>query len=355
MAYRQADGSVVREFVPRETLHDAASLLTLGRAPLTLEHPREDVSPDNVQELGVGDVDGEVVIADNGFVRVRGAARRKDAIDAIDDDVKRQLSPGYSCRIDPTPGIDPEFGAYDAIQRERRYNHLAIVGAARGGVQIRLRADSADEVDPSHLEAKADMDEILTAFLAAHPEFRRDGLAVKDLLDELFQAMGKAKGELKDAMKAHDLTKGERDAYMAKVSDLEGKLAEMLKAKGEEEESESDIDAKPKTDAAIDEPALIAYACERGPLTARADSLKIEHANLGNAALRRAIVKAIHPEPARIDSATDDYVRAYLDATGNDTRYDAISEAFRKAQDHRTDAAVSDNWDATGRRRNIKE
>jgi hypothetical protein len=360
MSYRQADGSVTRELVPPETLADPEANLTLGRCPVTLEHPHQDVGPSNVQELGVGDVDGEICIADNGFVRVKLAARRKDAIQAIEDGVKQQLSPGYTCRVDPTPGIW-NGEAYDAIQRDRRYNHLAIVGAARGGPQIRLRADSAEEVsEPLTTEAKADMDPILAAFLDSHPEFRRDGLAVKDLLDELFQAMGKAKGDLKDAMKAHDLTKGERDAYATKVADLEGKLQELLKAKVEEDpEAESvseEIEAaKDKKADADEEQARIAYADERAPLVAKADSLKIVHANLGNAALRRVIVAAIHP--AYKADSSDEYVRAYLDATGQDTRFDALSDAFRKAQEAaRTDSAKpGSDWDPTGRNTGRKE
>jgi hypothetical protein len=103
------------------------------------------VTPDNVGHLGVGDLDGEVTAEApeaGGFVRVKLAIRRADAIQAVKGG-KTELSPGYVTLLDPTPGVDPEFGPYDAVQRDRRYNHLAIVDVARGGPEIRLRADGA--------------------------------------------------------------------------------------------------------------------------------------------------------------------------------------------------------------------
>lgn len=140
LTYRTADGTIRREYVPAETL--AASAAGLARAPVTLEHPAEDVSPDNVGRLGVGDTDGEISVERGGFVRVRLAVRRRDAVDAIRRG-KQELSPGYRVRVEMTPGTHPVYGAYDGIQREREYNHLAIVDAARGGHEVRIRADAA--------------------------------------------------------------------------------------------------------------------------------------------------------------------------------------------------------------------
>lgn len=140
LEYRNADGTIRRELVPAATL--AASASGLARLPVTLEHPRGDVTPDNVAKLGVGDTDGEVRVEDGGYTRVRMAVRRRDAIDAIGAG-KRELSPGYKVRLDESPGVHPEHGRYDAVQVERTYNHLAIVDSARGGRTIAVRADAA--------------------------------------------------------------------------------------------------------------------------------------------------------------------------------------------------------------------
>ena len=143
LEYRVGNG-VRRELVRADTLAKAAA--GLGRAPVTLGHPDpvvypNGVTPDNVQRLGVGDTGGEVVLADGGFVKVQLAVRRRDALDAIAQGTQ-ELSPGYDVLLDETPGVDPVHGRYDAVQTERRYNHLAIVDRARGGDAIRLRADS---------------------------------------------------------------------------------------------------------------------------------------------------------------------------------------------------------------------
>lgn len=138
LEYRRADGSTFREFVPLATILDSAG--GLARLPLTLQHPDGEVTRDNVGALGVGDVDGEVLVEDGGFVRVKLAIRRADALDAVARGTQ-ELSPGYVTQIDSTPGTHPVYGPYDATQIARRYNHLALVDQARGGPEVRIRAD----------------------------------------------------------------------------------------------------------------------------------------------------------------------------------------------------------------------
>jgi hypothetical protein len=146
--YMNADGTTRRELVPRETLSDArtdgsAGVLTLARAPITLLHPPEMVTADNAAKYVVGDLDGEVVVSDSGYLRVRMAVRTQEALDALADGIA-ELSPGYWVQVDDTPGEDPEFGKYDAKQVGRVYNHVAIVPAARGGAECRVGLDAAD-------------------------------------------------------------------------------------------------------------------------------------------------------------------------------------------------------------------
>lgn len=147
--YLNADGTTRRELVPRETLaaihkDGSAGALTLARAPVTLQHPPEMVTADNAAKYVIGDVDGEVAVDDTGLLRVKMAVRQRAAIDAIVNDGVFELSPGYWVEVDDTPGEDPEFGAYDSKQVSRKYNHLAIVDAARGGEVCRIQLDGAD-------------------------------------------------------------------------------------------------------------------------------------------------------------------------------------------------------------------
>jgi hypothetical protein len=146
LEYRRADGSMRREFVPASTLQRAG--IRLARSPVTLLHPNPDqypngVTPENYADLGVGDVDGEVVVGDGGFTKVRLAIRRKDAIESVESGETRELSCGYKVRLDETPG-ENAYGRYDAVQVERTdNNHLALVPFARAGRSAAVRADGA--------------------------------------------------------------------------------------------------------------------------------------------------------------------------------------------------------------------
>jgi hypothetical protein len=54
------------------------------------------------------------------------------------NDGKRELSLGYTCDLEWTPGTAPNGETYDAIQKNIRANHLAQVKAARGGPDLRV-------------------------------------------------------------------------------------------------------------------------------------------------------------------------------------------------------------------------
>lgn len=238
LEYRQADGSIRRELVTEEELHRADSLETLGRKPVTLEHPVTDsgervfVAPENVQTFGVGDVSEEVEIERlNGFVKIRMALRRKDAIEAVDAGV-RELSAGYTVDLDMTPGEHPIYGRYDARQLNRKYNHVAITRMGRAGAQVGLRADSAVQVTP----------------------FQSDKSTPPKLTPQQEKAMAdKVKESIKEALERHDAKEkakkvaDENAALKKKVDELQGKIdALMKKDEGEEDDKKSDK----KTDSA---------------------------------------------------------------------------------------------------------
>ena len=67
---------------------------------------------------------------------------------------KIEVSPGYNLNLDFTPGIHPDYGPYDAVQYNIRYNHVAIVDKGRAGQEVALHLDSAMEVTPSTQPAK---------------------------------------------------------------------------------------------------------------------------------------------------------------------------------------------------------
>lgn len=231
LVYRRADGSTFRELVTLDALRSMAG--GLPRGPITLEHPPEFVTPDNVARYGVGDVDGEMVIEEDkqgAFARVKIAVRRRDALDAVAAG-KQELSPGYDVEVDPTPGVDPRFGAYDSRQLSRAVNHLAIVDRARGGPTVALRIDSADaesvapspppgaSMDPAAL--KALIAEIVNGVLAGIAEQKAKGEAAEAAaeaaaMDAAKAAAAAAPDPEKAAMEA------KMDAMQKKLDAIEG-------------------------------------------------------------------------------------------------------------------------------------
>lgn len=141
LEYMEEDGRLIRELVPEETLFDPRSLASLAGAPVTLQHPPEMVTPSNYSRYSQGSVyDSPRRDGDN--LDVSMSVIGNEALHAVEYDGVSELSPGYSVDLDETPG-EWNGQPYDRVQRNRFYNHLAIVDAARGGSVCSLRFDGA--------------------------------------------------------------------------------------------------------------------------------------------------------------------------------------------------------------------
>ena len=145
LEYRRADGTIQREYRPAEEVFKADSLATLAGAPLTDLHV-EAVTPSNVRQVQRGRVSDDVR-HDQKFVKSSVIAQDSDLIDKIDRGERKELSAGYRCRIDATPGVF-DGAPYDAIQRDIAYNHVAIgpVGWGRAGSDVAIRLDAGSAV-----------------------------------------------------------------------------------------------------------------------------------------------------------------------------------------------------------------
>lgn len=142
LEYMDDDGTVIREFVPEETLFEPASLESLAGAPVTLQHPPEMVTPSNYKQYSQGSVNG-IPRRDGDNLIASMLVIGNEALHAVEYDGVSELSPGYSVDLDETPG-EWQGQKYDRVQRNRRYNHQAIVDAARGGSVCSLRFDGAN-------------------------------------------------------------------------------------------------------------------------------------------------------------------------------------------------------------------
>lgn len=140
-SYRNPDGSIRRELRPPEEVFKADSLASFGLVPLTNDHPPEVLTAANTKKFAVGTV-GEAVKRDSDHVRATMLVTDADTITRIETG-KTALSCGYTCDVDMTAG-ELQGERYDAIQRNIRGNHVALVDVARAGPTARIRMDAGD-------------------------------------------------------------------------------------------------------------------------------------------------------------------------------------------------------------------
>jgi len=154
--YTNADGSTRVEYRPPEEVCRPDSLLSMGGLPVTLEHPPQLLTPDTVREHTRGHSGTQVEYTD-GFVHGTVTLTDRAAIEAVKRRDAVELSVGYRCDYDPTPGVAPDGTRYDGVQRNISGNHLAVTRKARAGSQVRLHFDSADIDDPPVVAVSADL------------------------------------------------------------------------------------------------------------------------------------------------------------------------------------------------------
>ena len=160
--YPVAGGGVRHELLLPVHLFNAESMRSFAVLALTDTHPEQLLTPDTVKEHQIGSI-GEPRADGDRLVSLLGILAAS-AIRSVENG-RAELSCGYSCGMDETPGIHPTLrcptcgsGEYDAIQIDRRGNHVALCDSARAGAAARIRLDSdgnAEIVAPQHESAHA--------------------------------------------------------------------------------------------------------------------------------------------------------------------------------------------------------
>lgn len=141
------DLRAVRVYRPAEEVFSRDTMRSVAHQPITLDHPSEAVDSGNWRAHARGHM-GDEVARDGDFIRVPLVLMDSGAIGEYQRG-KRELSLGYTCDLKWEPGKTADGKEYDAVQSNIRVNHLAIVGAARGGPELKLgdREDSEMTVE----------------------------------------------------------------------------------------------------------------------------------------------------------------------------------------------------------------
>lgn len=164
---------VVKVYRPADEVFSADTMESFAHRPVTLGHPAASVSAANWKDVATGWSDGEVA-RDGDFIRVSMLLADAGAIAAVEGGT-RELSMGYDCLLEWTTGVTSAGEAYDAIQRNIRSNHIAIVPAARGGPELRIGdADNAAEEQ----RAEAAREQMIADMSSAYLQNKATGATV---------------------------------------------------------------------------------------------------------------------------------------------------------------------------------
>lgn len=297
------DLATVAVYRPEVEVFSADSLRSLSHAPVTDDHPTSAVDAANWRTLAKGEVSADV-LRDGHRLRIPLIVKDAATVAKVKGG-KRQLSAGYTCDLEWADGIAEDGTAYQAIQKNIRFNHLAIVDRARAGDEFRIGDGAATwgiAPIPTADTKGPDMPDNLRTVMV-------DGLSVS-VTDQGAQAIEK-------------LTK-DRDTARQALSDAEKKHREEIAAKDAE---------LAKKDAAIDaeKAKVLSDADLDKRVQARADLIAVagkiakdvKTAGLSDAAIRKAVVTAKLGDAA-LAGKSDAYV---------DARFDILAEEAAKVTD----------------------
>lgn len=229
------------------------SLESFSLAPVTDDHPPEMLSPENAREYQRGQL-GESVRRDGEFVRAPMLIVDASLIAKMEAG-KLEVSCGYTCDLDETPGT---FNGqrYDAVQTNIRGNHVAVVERGRAGSACSVRMDSDAFDGFALIQERGPMDEKvkeLEAKLAVAVADNTRSVARADAAETALAQTRKTLAELEAAMpsrvkarvslekqatdvlgdetKLDDMT--DRDIKIAVVEKLSGAKLDAEKAKND--------------------------------------------------------------------------------------------------------------------------
>lgn len=319
------DMAVVRVYRPGAEVFSDTTLASAAHRPVTNDHPPEMVTAANWKKYAVGQSADEVR-GEGIFIRVPLMVSDQAAIDDIEAG-KRQLSAGYTCDVAFEAGVTDGGEAYDAIQKNIRLNHIAIVGRGRAGHEVRI-GDGAAPWGASPIihadQEEPDMPDNLRSVMV-------DGLSVSttdqgaQAIEKLTKERDDARKALGDAQTAHTAALGEKDKDLAK------KDAEIDDLKGKQ----------------LDAAALDKLVAGRAALvsTAKAIAKDVKTDGLSDDDIRKAVVVAKVGDAAVKDKSTD-YINARFDIlaeavtkSGADPVRDALNNPANDGQPVTSDAA----------------
>lgn len=338
--YSKANGELIRELRHPDEVFRQDSMQTLSSVPVTNDHP-EIILLDstNTKKYMVG-FTGESVERDGEFIKTTAIITDEDMIDEVEKG-KHQVSCGYECELHEEPGVY-NGKKYDVLQRNIKYNHLAIVDKGRAGPEVRLRLDSDDAImmDPTnkHLQKEETMKiklgekeiEVSEEIGNDYEKLKEERLVLNEKLEEKDKEIEIVKNQLEEESKKSESLEAKADALEAEKKKLSEKLEKKLDEKEINKRAKKRISILAIAEKVLD------------------DETKKKLDSLTDLEIKKAIIKTQSPN-INLDEKSETYI---------DVRFDVFCENFENSKnensnigntiiDNRTDnATVSDSDNA---------
>lgn len=317
--YQQPDGTIRREYRPPEEVFDADSEASFVGKPIVAGHPASGiVNSDTAQDLAIGTILSSGYPKDETNIACDIVIHNPSAIGE-----KRGLSLGYRVDVEETPGTTPDGQQYDAIQRNIRINHLAVVDRARAGAKARLNLDGDEIIEGVETKMKIKIDSVdfevdeKIANYVNSLQSKEENARVK---------LDTANTELKTVKEQNTTLKADADALKAKADAMTAER-DALKAKVDAADAEKEKAVKEAVEA------VKADMQERAELEETAKIAKVEKTDgLTNAELKEGIVKAAFGESFKLDGVSDAYINGAYSAAKEMLRNDNAKNQAVKAK-----------------------
>lgn len=317
--YQQPDGTIRREYRPPEEVFDTDSEASFVGKPIVVGHPASGiVNSDTAKDLAIGTILSSGYQKDETNIACDIVIHNPSAIGE-----KRGLSLGYRVDVEETPGTTPDGQQYDAIQRNIRINHLAVVDRARAGAKARLNLDGDEIIEGVETKMKIKIDSVdfevdeKIANYVNSLQSKEENARVK---------LDTANTELKSVKEQNTALKADADTLKAKADAMTAER-DALKAKVDAADAEKEKAVKEAVEA------VKADMQERAELEETAKIAKVEKTDgLTNAELKEGIVKAAFGESFKLDGASEAYINGAYSAAKEMLRNDNAKHQAAQAK-----------------------
>ena len=322
--YRDSKGNLLRELRPPEEVFNPDSTDTLKNISITNDHPPERINIDNKDKFEVG-LTGNSVSRDAFALSVPMKITDKKTINEINSNDKKSLSCGYSAILDYSSGN--WLGVhYDAIQRDIKYNHIAVVGRGRAGdlAKIVLRTDSTDAILIDEQENNK-----------KDKETKGGKRMIKIMLDGIeYEASPEVANALKKANERADTAEASLETLKTKNADAISKIeADRDTFKDENVKLKKDIE-----DNKLDDNKIKLAVDERLSIVEKAKSAGIEVKDeMSNLDLKKEIIMKNFPN-ANLDNKDEVYLNARYDSA-----IEILNEKIKKDEEENADEVNKKN------------